>query len=128
MNKLLLPINPVHINNIYSGVKKYEFRKIKCKQDIDTIVIYATSPIKKVVAEVEVLEVIKNPPEAIWEVARKNAGIRKEFFNTYFEGRDVAIAFKLGKVKKYNRPKKLSELGITHAPQSFIYLKENKDE
>ena len=51
MCKLLMSINPEHVNNILSGAKRFEFRKTRCKEDIDSIIIYSTSPIMKVVAE-----------------------------------------------------------------------------
>ena len=53
MCKLLMSINPEHVDNILAGTKKFEFRKSKCKEKIDSIIIYSTSPIMRVVAEVE---------------------------------------------------------------------------
>ena len=38
MCKMLLSINPEHVENIMNGNKLYEFRKIKCKSDVDKIV------------------------------------------------------------------------------------------
>ena len=58
MCKLLMSINPEHVENILAGKKKYEFRKKKCKEQIDSIVIYSTAPVMKVVAEVEVKDII----------------------------------------------------------------------
>ena len=60
MSKLLMSINPVHVDNILTGTKKYEFRKTRCKKNIDTIVIYSTSPVMRVVAEVEVKGIIED--------------------------------------------------------------------
>ena len=54
MYKLLMSINPVHVNNILAGTKRFEYRKTKCKEPRESILIYSTSPIRKVVAEVEV--------------------------------------------------------------------------
>ena len=42
MCKLLMSINPEHVENILAGRKKFEFRKTKCKEQIDSIVIYST--------------------------------------------------------------------------------------
>ena len=36
--------------------------------------------------------------------------------------KNIAIAYKLGKIKVYETPKKLTELGLNHAPQSYVYL------
>ena len=37
MCKLLMSINPEHVDNILAGTKKFEFRKTKCKEKIDSI-------------------------------------------------------------------------------------------
>ena len=51
MCKILLSINPEHVENIFNGNKKYEYRKIKCKEKVDKIIIYSTAPIMQVVGE-----------------------------------------------------------------------------
>ena len=122
MCKILLSINPEHVENILSGEKQYEFRKIKCKEKVDKIVIYSTSPIMKVVGEADVLDVIVDSPELVWGVTAEFSGITRQFFDAYYKNHDVAVAYKLGRVKKYKRPKELSAFGVTCAPQSFIYI------
>jgi predicted transcriptional regulator len=122
MCKILLSINPEHVENIMSGEKLYEFRKIKCKEKVDKILIYSTSPVMKVVGEVDVVDVIVNSPELVWNVTAKHSGITKNFFDAYFQNRDRAVAYKLGKIKKYKEPKDLSYYGISNAPQSFVYV------
>ena len=119
---MLLSINPEHVENILSGNKQFEFRKIKCKSDVDKIVIYSTSPVMRVVGEVEVLEVIVDTPDKVWELTAEFAGITKRSFDMYFENKEKAVAYRLGKVKKYKRPLKLMDLGISFAPQSFVYI------
>ena len=54
MCNMLISINPQHVENIFNGTKKYEYRKIRCKQDVDKIIIYSTYPIKKIVGEAKV--------------------------------------------------------------------------
>ena len=63
MCSILISINPEHVENIFNGTKKYEYRKIKCKQDIDKIIIYSTSPIMKIVGEAKVEEILEGSPE-----------------------------------------------------------------
>ena len=43
---MLISINPQHVENIFNGTKKYEYRKIRCKQDVDKIIIYSTYPLE----------------------------------------------------------------------------------
>lgn len=122
MSKILLSINPEHVQNILSGSKKYEFRKVKCKENVQKILIYATHPIMKVVGEVDVLKIIEERPERVWEQTADFSGITREFFDKYFENKEKAIAYQLGEVRKYKSPKKLIDFGISFAPQSFIYI------
>lgn len=120
--RILISINPEHVYNIVQGIKKYEYRKMAAKQDISSIIIYETTPTKRVVAEAEIVEVLASSPEELWEKTKNASGISKEFFDRYFEGRKLAYAYKLGKVKVFGTPKLLSDFGIKSAPQSFVYL------
>lgn len=120
--KILISINPEHVQNIINGIKKYEYRKIAAKQDISSIIIYETTPVKRIVAEAEILEVLMYSPQELWELTKEESGISKEFFDEYFVGREVAYAYKLGKIKVYDEPKTLLDYGIKAAPQSFMYI------
>ena len=122
MCNMLISINPEHVENIFNGSKKYEYRKIRCKQDIDKIIIYSTYPIMKVVGEAKVEKILEDSPDNIWEETKKYSGIDLKFYQKYFKDRSKAIAYKLTNIKKYNDPKDLSSYGIKTAPQSFIYV------
>ena len=122
MCKILLSINPEHVENILNGKKQFEFRKIKCKSYVDKILIYSTSPVMRVVGEVEILDVIVNSPDEVWKLTAEFAGITRKFFDKYFENKEKAVAYRLGKVKKYKEPLKLIDFGISFAPQSFVYI------
>ena len=120
--KIIISINPEHVENILNGTKKYEYRKIAAKQDISSIIIYETTPVKRIVAEAEIIDVLMYSPEDLWELTKEGSGISKDFFDEYFEGREVAYAYKLGKIKVYDEPKTLLDYGIKAAPQSFVYI------
>ena len=122
MARILISINPEHVANILNGSKFYEFRKKGVKQNITSMLIYETAPTKKIVAEVEVLEILEDSPEKLWMRTREGAGISKKFYDEYFRGCGVAFAYKLGKVHIFETPKELSEFGAKAAPQSFVYV------
>ena len=124
MCAILLSINPIHVENIMNGTKRYEFRKKACKRHVDKILIYSTNPIMRVVGEAEVEDVLIDSPEVIWEKTEEKSGIDKSFFNQYYEIRDQAVAYKLKNVVKYASPKELKEYGISNAPQSFQYIED----
>lgn len=122
MCKILLSINPKHVENIFNGKKEYEYRKIQCTKNVDGIVIYSTSPVKQVVGEAKVEMILKDKPEKIWEMTKKKSGISKKFFKQYYNDSLFAVAYKLYDIVKYDTPKSLYDYGISTAPQSFRYL------
>jgi len=124
MCKMLLSINPEHVENILRGSKTFEYRKILCKRKVDKIVIYSTCPVKRIVGEVEVLDIIEMDKEKLWKITKKQSGITKKFYDKYYEGRETAVAYKLGEVLEYDEPQLLNDIGVKMAPQSYMYLPE----
>lgn len=122
MESILLSINPEYIERIFSGSKKYEFRKRLAHRAIDKILMYSTAPIMKVVGEVQIVKTISASPTALWECTKKFAGISRDKYRKYFKGCKIAYAYQLGQVIRYDPPKELSEFDIRLPPQSFIYL------
>ena len=120
--KLLLSINPKHVENILRGTKKFEFRKVGSRRPVSRIVIYSTAPVSMIVGEVEVTGTVSGSPEEVWQQTAELSGISKEFFDSYYSGRDKAIAYRLGEVSEYDSPKRLADVGVASAPQSFVYL------
>ncbi|SBV91241.1 F-type H+-transporting ATPase alpha chain [uncultured Eubacteriales bacterium] len=122
MCKMLLSINPQHVENILSGKKQFEFRKVRCKETIDKIVIYSTAPVMRVVAEALVEDIIVGDVSDVWHSTKDAAGISYEFYKKYYKGKKTAVAYKLGAIIPYSEPKVLADFGISYPPQSFCYL------
>lgn len=123
MCKILMPINPEYVDEILAGRKKYEYRKIRAKRsNVNKMIIYSTSPIMKVVAEVDIKEILEEDPETLWKITKDESGISKDFYNKYYKNKSIAIAYKLGTIKIYDKPKDLKDIGINYVPQSFVYL------
>ena len=123
-DNIILPISPIYVEKILNGQKKYEFRKKLAKKEVKKIYIYATTPVKKIVGEVEVKSKIVLPKEQLWIIAAERAGVTKEFYSKYFEKQNEACAYELGDVLKYNEGIMLKELGIKSVPQAFVYSSE----
>lgn len=121
--KILLSIHPEYVNRIISGEKKWEFRKVLPKGRFDTIVIYSTYPVRKVIGEVECTGIFMGTPAKVWEETKDCRGIEKDKYFSYYRDVKEAVAFRLGNVTIYEVPKTLEELGLSNAPQSFVYLK-----
>ncbi len=122
MSKILLSIHSEYANLILVGDKKYEYRKRLPQKHVDKIIIYSTSPEKKVIGEVEVTAILSIEKTNLWEKTKNYAGISKEKYMKYFSNYNIANAYVLGNVIKFDPPKTLADYGLKTAPQSFIYL------
>lgn len=122
MSKVLMAIRPEYVERILNGQKQFEFRKRKCKREVDSILVYCTAPIKRVVGEVEILDALEDTPKGIWNRTKQAAGISKDDFFKYFTNTSNAVAYRLGEVSVFKVGKELSEYGVKQAPQSYIYL------
>ena len=122
-SKVLLSIKPEFAEKIFSGDKKYEYRRLTFKKhQIQTIVVYASSPIKKVVGEFEIEEIILDNLDSLWENTRECSGISKDFFYNYFKDKEYGYAIKIGAAIKYSKPICLQKKFNILPPQSFVYL------
>ncbi|ORI76873.1 hypothetical protein BMS91_07330 [Leuconostoc mesenteroides subsp. cremoris] len=129
MKTIIMSIKPKYWNSISNGTKTVEFRKQVWAQS-DTIpvkvIVYATSPIQKVVGEFIVTQILKDSPKRIWESTKNQGVITEKNFFTYFGHNNMAYAIVINKVKEYTCPKpllSLKSLGVKAPPQSWQYSK-----
>ena len=122
--KVLLSIKPEFVEKIFAGTKKYEFRKsLFRRSDVKYIVIYASAPVKRVVGEFEIDDILSDDVDIVWDRTKKYSGITKAFYKSYFQNKKTANAIQIGNIKKYEKTKLLSDYNIKQAPQSFCYIK-----
>jgi len=122
IRKILISINPQHVAKILSGEKKYEYRTRLAKDPVSSMLIYETSPMKKIVAEVEILGTTTLPVDTLWRQTESSSGLDEKTYHQYFKGRSSASAYILGDVTIFEEPIDISQFGLTHAPQSFYYI------
>ena len=72
---VILSIKPEFVEKIFSGEKQYEYRKILFKQKVDTVYIYASHPISKIVGEFKIDEILCDTPGNIWKETRRQREI-----------------------------------------------------
>ena len=122
--KVLLSIKPQFVDEIFSGNKKFEYRKrIFKKNDIKTVVVYATMPIGKIVGEFDIEEILEEHPQVLWNKTKEYSGISKIFYDSYFIDRDKGYAIKIKSLNKYDVPIcPYTTYDKFTAPQSFKYL------
>ena len=123
--KVLLSIRPEYAKRIFEGSKKYEYRKrIFKRTDVDTIVVYATKPIGKVIGEFKIDKILRDDPMAIWEMTKGYSGIEKKDYVEYFKDNEKGYALSIKDTNIYKEPLELYEIypKIKTAPQSFMYI------
>ena len=124
--KVLLSVKPEFVEQIASGAKCFEYRRVLYKRTgIKRIVVYASRPVCRIVGEIEVGELLTDTPEALWRRTRGKAGVSREFFFSYFADRPKAHAVEIKAFHPYPSPKRLAdEYPSIAPPQSFCYLYE----
>lgn len=121
--RVLMSIKPEFVERIASGAKRFEFRRVLFRRaDIDSIVVYASSPVSQVVGELSIQQILTDSPDKIWEKTRSYSGISKDYFDAYFGNKDVANAIAIDSYTPYSQRLSLSELDVKRAPQSFCYI------
>ena len=122
MSKILMSIKPEYVDKIFSGSKKYEYRKRMCKEKIDTIIVYSSSPIQKVVGELKIKQVLYDKKTIIWNKTNKYGGITKIKYDNYYENCGYVVAYEIEKAILYDKQKDLKDFNVRTAPQSYVYI------
>lgn len=119
--KVLLSIKPEFVEKIISGEKKFEFRRKIFKKDVESVIIYASSPWQMVIGEFLIDDIIGSELNLLWEKTHKFSGIEEDFFWQYFKGTKYGYALKIGKLQLYDSPKMIDIFGVK-PPQSYVYI------
>jgi predicted transcriptional regulator len=121
--RVLLSIHPEYAEAIFDGHKGYEFRRVLFKEDVQEVVVYATSPVKRVVGRFTIEDIYEDAPSELWTKTKALAGVTKEMFDTYFKGKPTAFAIKVSEPVRFAQPQPLSRyLASSTPPQSFCYI------
>jgi type I restriction enzyme S subunit len=128
---VLLSIKPEFAEKILSGGKRYEFRKtvFSDPEDVDTIFLYASSPVQRIVGAFTIDEVISDSPASLWRKYGHDSGIsdRSRFMN-YFEGAEEGYAIGVDHVHEFEHPiNPAQRIDDFSPPVSFYYLQEDSD-
>jgi predicted transcriptional regulator len=124
----ILSIKPKYIDEILKGNKKYEFRKSAFRKNVETVIVYATKPVGKIVCKFNVGKVIESRPEELWENFGDVSALTKEEFFAYFNGRKKGVAIEIMEVERLSEPIEPKEIYADFTPpQSWIYVSIGED-
>lgn len=121
--KVLLSIRPQFVDQIFEGKKKFEYRRSIFKRtDIESVLVYASSPVQKIVGEIFFDKIIYDELGQLWDQTRDHSGISEKYFRTYFVGKEKGYAIAIRDYQRFESPLNLQEkYGVT-PPQSFMYI------
>lgn len=119
----LFSIKPQYAAAILDGSKEVEFRRTSLASDVSHVVIYATSPVQKVIGTFEVAGVESAVPDELWDSYSAVGGIARDDYTKYFAGTDTGYAIKVRSPRLLNTPLRLNDLSPgLRPPQSYQYL------
>jgi predicted transcriptional regulator len=119
----LLPIKPRYVAAILNGAKRVEFRRQAFARPISHVLIYATSPVQRVVGYFQIATITKNTPAKIWKAYRDIGGVSADEFAAYYDGANWAVAIEVQNLVILARPMRLDEIQTRlRAPQNYTYL------
>jgi predicted transcriptional regulator len=124
---LLISLHPNHAENILSGVKHVEFRRVRPRVFAGSMVlIYATMPVMKVVGAFEVEQLVSMAPSRLWKAFGSGSGLTRAHMLAYFQGVDAGFGICIKHAWRIRVPKRLLEIreaipGFT-PPQCYRYL------
>ena len=121
---VLLSIKPRYVKSIIDGEKRYEFRKkVFRSPSVSRVLIYSSSPVKKIVASFEVGKILEDRPENLWENVKDYAGIDDRDFFEYFAGKTRAFAIEILDLQEFAEPiDPRDAMPDFVPPQSYCYV------
>lgn len=126
VNPVLISVHPFYAAEIVAGRKKVEFRRRWPNKPTDVLVIYATAPIKAIVAVAEISEVRRAGNTQLWEICKSFGGaISRARLREYMHDLDQGVALLLGQLFVPNieiSPQKAFGSEFL-PPQSYRYLR-----
>ncbi|MET7706083.1 hypothetical protein [Micromonospora sp. NPDC005413] len=123
---LLLSLRPRFAEAILSGAKTIELRRRPINAKPGTkVILYSSAPVMAIVGTARLNQVMVSNPQTAWNVHHPALGLRKDEYDAYLDGSQLAYLLHLSQVCTLNEPLHLHRLrqdGGFHPPQSFRYV------
>ena len=93
--KVVLSIKPEFANKIFEGSKKFEFRRSIFKnRNVKSIIVYASSPVQKVIGEFEIGKIYNDDLRTLWKRTKEFREYRKNIFTSIFPTRIKVLQYR----------------------------------
>lgn len=118
----------MYAERLLSGTKRFEYRRRPISRELTHIIVYASSPLKRIVGVLEVSEVHTYSPRQAWARTKRDSGISKHEFDAYFAEADTAFAIEINPEATMRLNRMLLPVEIHEnfkIPQSFMYVGED---
>ena len=131
VSPLLLSLKPCYADMVFDGLKRAELRRrmASCIENRD-VFVYVSSPKQELRGGFRIGQAWKGSPEYVWKFVYDLARVRKQEFDAYFCGCEIAFALEITDVWEYKKPVSLGllrqEIGQFVIPQSWRYLKNDE--
>lgn len=122
---VLLSIKPEFAGKILKGEKGYEFRKTGFRDPsaVETVIMYATSPVQKIVGYFTIKKVVESQPDDLWTRFGTESGLERFRFMDYFEESETGYAIEIGELQRLSIPlDPRCHLDDFRPPVSFQYV------
>lgn len=121
-----MSVHPRFVELIFTGKKKFELRRRGAGLSAgDVVYVYATSPEMALRGRFIVNDVLHERLPTLWSRVRNAAGISKDQFDEYFQGKERGFAISV-RDEILLKPVPLTALRKVwpgfHPPQSYRYL------
>ena len=123
---ILISIKPRYASKIWSGEKRYEFRRVIPRERVPLATryyVYESAPVKRIVGYFVVDAIhTRECLMTLWDETRDYAGLGVHEYVRYFSGAKRPFAMHIPFVKKLLFSRELWEIGLKRAPQNYLYL------
>jgi predicted transcriptional regulator len=117
----LLSVRPRFADAILSGEKRVELRRVPFSDEVEHVLVYATSPLKAIVGWFSVDGVVRDKPSRLWDRYGSVAALSRREFMRYFDGVAIGAAILIGESRALASPVSLADVHIAGAPRNFRY-------
>lgn len=124
---LVLSLHPRYTQQIMTGEKKVELRRIRPQiEPGHLILLYTISPIQAIEGILKVSRIEKKPLKDLFQEVKEISGTTKKEFFSYFQGKNEGVAIYFQDVYPFTSPLSLKEIKKNnlsfHPPQGFLYI------